>query len=76
MSPKFLSLELTSTIAEDSDDSVGEDCAALGIAPVIRAGTAATITFHIGRTRIELESVFLPRSPCPPRLSSCETDGN
>ena len=61
---KFLSRELTSAIAEDSDDSMGEDCAALDTAPVVRAGAA--ITFRTGRTRIEPEPALLPRSPCTP----------
>ena len=61
---KFLNIELTSTIEKDSDHSVSEDCAALDTTPVVRAGTAATITFHIGRTCIEPEPMLLPRSPC------------
>ena len=77
---KFLSLELTSAITEDSDESVGADWAAPDTAPVERAGTAAAITFRTGRTRIEPEPALLPRSPCTPSplfvlLPTAETTG-
>lgn len=77
---KFLSLELTSEITEDIDESVGADCDALDTPPVERAGIAVAIMFRTGRTRIEPEPTLLPRSPCTPSpllalLPTAETTG-